>query len=78
VLLEFSIQVVTTLDMAMRHTLVTCTAIVLLVVVGSSSVSADESVPVTSSTTVIEQFDDETGIIWSQIDETTIEVRLPG
>ena len=77
-LLEFSIQVVTTLDMAMRHTLVTCTAIVLLVVVGSSSVSADESVPVTSSTTVIEQFDDETGIIWSQIDETTIEVRLPG
>ena len=76
-LLEFSIQVVTTLDMAMRHTLVTCTAIVLLVVVGSSSVSADESVPVTSSTTVIEQFDDETGIIWSQIDETTIEVSLP-
>ena len=64
--------------MATRRTLVACTAVVLLTTIGPGSVSADESVPVSSSTTVIEQFDDETGIIWSQIDETTIEVRLPG
>jgi hypothetical protein len=40
-------------------------------------VSADESVPVSTTTTVVEQFDDDSGIIWSQIDETTIEVSLP-
>ena len=55
-----------------------CTAVVLLAIVGSGSVSADESVPLpTTSTTVVEQFDEESGIIWSQIDDHTIEVSLP-
>ena len=55
-----------------------CTAVVLLAIVGSGSVSADESVPQsTTSMTVVEQFDEETGIIWSQIDDHTIEVSLP-
>jgi len=55
-----------------------CTAVVLLAIIGSGSVSADESVPQsTTSTTVVEQFDEESGIIWSQIDDHTIEVSLP-
>jgi hypothetical protein len=54
-----------------------CTAVVLLAIVGSGSVSADESVPPPSTTTVVEQFDGESGIIWSQIDDHTIEVSLP-
>ena len=56
----------------------TCTAVVVLSVVGSGSVSADESVPPsTTTTTVVEQYDEESGLIWSQIDDHTIEVSLP-
>jgi hypothetical protein len=54
-----------------------CTAVVLLVIAGSGSVSAEESVPPPTTTTVVEQFDEESGIIWSEIDDHTIEVRLP-
>ena len=55
-----------------------CTAVILLAIVGSGAVSADESVPpLTTTTTVVEQFDEESGIIWSQIDDHTIEVSLP-
>jgi hypothetical protein len=55
-----------------------CTAVVLLAIVGSGSVSADENMPPpTTTTTVVEQFDEESGIIWSQIDDHTIEVSLP-
>ena len=55
-----------------------CTAVILLAIVGSGSVSADESVPPpTTTTAVVEQFDEESGIIWSQIDDHTIEVNLP-
>ena len=72
-------RVVNVLTMSKRRALVACTAVILLTAIGSGSVSADESVPPATSTTtsVVEQFDDETGIIWSQIDETTIEVSLP-
>ena len=55
-----------------------CTAVVVLAVVGSGSVSADESVPPSTTTTVVEQFDEESGLIWSQIDDHTIEISLPG
>ena len=54
-----------------------CTAVVLLTVIGSGSVSADESVPPLTTMTLVEQYDEESGLIWSQIDETTIEVSLP-
>jgi hypothetical protein len=60
-----------------RRALVACTAVVQLATIGSGSVSADESVPVSSSTTVVEQFDEENGIIWSQVDDNTIEISLP-
>ena len=63
--------------MSKRRTIVACTAVVLLSVISSGSVSADESVPVPTTTTVVEQFDEESGLIWSQVDETTIEVSLP-
>jgi hypothetical protein len=64
--------------MSRQRVLVTCTAAVLLSVVGASSVSADESLPSqSSSTTLVEQFDAESGIVWSQIDDDTIEVSLP-
>ena len=53
-----------------------CTAVALLTVIGAGSASADESVP-PSTTTVVEQFDVESGLIFSQIDETTIEVSVP-
>ena len=54
-----------------------CTAVVALAVVGSGSVSADESVPPsTTTTTMAEQFDEENGLIWSQIDEQTIEISF--
>ena len=76
-MLECKIQVVTVLNMSTRRTLVACTAVVLLTAIGSVSVSADESVPVPTTTTVVEKFDEESGLIWSQIDETTIEVSLP-
>ena len=50
----------------------------LLIVIGASSVSADESVPSpSSSTTLVEQFDAESGTNYSPIDEQTIEVSLP-
>jgi hypothetical protein len=51
--------------MSTRRTLVACTAIELLTAIGSVSVSADESVPVPTTTTVAEQFDEESGIVWS-------------
>lgn len=63
--------------MSKTRTLLVCTAAVLLTVLGTGSVSAEESVPPSTTTTVVEQFDEETGIIWSQIDETTIEVSVP-
>ena len=54
--------------------------VVLLTVIGSGSASADETLPpqVTTTTTVVEQFDVENGLIWSQTDDQTIEVSLPG
>ena len=52
--------------------------VVLLTVIGSGSVSADETLPPSTTTTVVEQFDVENGLIWSQIDDQTIEVSLPG
>ena len=55
--------------------LVACTAVVLLTAIGVGSVSADESVPTT--TTVVEQFDEESGLIFSQVDDHTIEISLP-
>ena len=63
--------------MSTRRTIVTSTAVVLLTAIGSGSVSADESVLVPTTTTVVEQFDDESGLIWSQVDDNTIEVSLP-
>ncbi len=63
--------------MSKRRTLVACAAAVLLAVIGAGSVSADESVPVPTTTTVVEQFDEESGIVWSQIDEQAIEVSFP-
>ena len=58
-----------------------CTAVVVLAMVGSGSgsgsVSADESVPpLITTTTVVEQYDEESGLIWSQVDDHTIEVSL--
>jgi hypothetical protein len=64
--------------MSKRRTLVACTAVVLLAAIGTGSVSADENVPVpTTTTTVVEKFDEESGLIWSQVDDNTIEVSLP-
>jgi len=60
-----------------RRTLVACTAVVLLTAIGSVSVSADESVPVPTTTTVVEMYDEESGLIWSRVDDHTIEVSLP-
>ena len=60
-----------------RRTIAACTAAVLLTAIGSGSVSADESMPVPTTTTVVEQSNEESGIIWSQVDDNTIEVRLP-
>jgi hypothetical protein len=62
-----------------RRALVACTAVVLLTTVGSGSVAADESVPVPTpvNTTMVEQFDEESGLIWSQVDDHTIEISLP-
>jgi hypothetical protein len=52
-------------------------AVVRLTITGAGSVSADESVPSQSSTTtVLEQFDEESGIVWSPIDDNMIEVSL--
>ena len=64
--------------MSNRRTIyMACTAVISLAVVGSGSVSADESVPPSTTTTMVEQFDAESGIIWSQVDDSTIEVSLP-
>jgi len=63
--------------MSKQRTFVACTAALLLAVIGSGSVSADESVPVPTTTTVVEEFDEESGIIWSQVDDNTIEVSQP-
>ena len=53
-------------------------AVFLLTVIGSGSVSADETLPPqVTTTTVVKQFDVENGLIWSQIDDHTIEVSLP-
>jgi hypothetical protein len=62
----------------MKRTLVACTAAVLLTAIGSGSVAADESVPQsTTTTTVVEQFDAESGIVWTQVDNHAIEISLP-
>jgi hypothetical protein len=72
------LRLATVLNMSKRRAFVACTAAVLLSVVGAGSVSADESVPTqSSSTTVHEQFDVESGIYWSPIDEQTIQVSSP-
>ena len=64
--------------MSKKRALVAYTAAVLLTAIGAGSVSADESVPPPSTrATVLEQFDAESGIVWSQIDDDTIEVSLP-
>jgi hypothetical protein len=63
--------------MSKRRTIVACTAVALLTVVGSDSVSADESVPPPTTTIVVEKLDEESGLIWSQIEDHTIEVSLP-
>ena len=65
--------------MSKRRTIAACTAVVLLTTIGSGSVAADESVPVPTpiNTTMVEQFDEESGLIWSQVDDNTIEVTLP-
>ena len=53
-------------------------AAIALSFVWSLSVSADESTPpVGTLPTVMEQFDVESGLIWSQVDDRTIEVSLP-
>ena len=63
--------------MSKRRTIAASTAVVLLTAIGSGSVAADESVPVPTTTTVVEQFDSESGLIWSQVDDATIDVSLP-
>jgi hypothetical protein len=70
----------TVLNMSMKRTLVACTAAVLLTAIGSGSVAADESVPMPAlvKTTMVEDFDEESSLIWSQVDDTTIEISLPG
>jgi hypothetical protein len=46
--------------------------------VGSGSVSAGERVSSSTTTTiVVEQYDEETGLIWSQVDDHMIEVSQP-
>jgi hypothetical protein len=74
--LECRIEVVTVVNMS-RRAIVACTAVVLLSAIGSGSVSADESVPVPTTSTVVEQFDEENGLIFSLVDKQTIEVSLP-
>jgi hypothetical protein len=54
-------------------------AVIVLGIIGpgSGSVSADESVPPSTTTTLVEQFDEESGLMYSRIDDITIEVSLP-
>jgi hypothetical protein len=72
-------RVVTVRIMSTHRTLMTCTAALLLMIIGSGSVSvsADQSVPAPTTTTVVEQFDEESGLIWSKVDDDTIQVSLP-
>jgi hypothetical protein len=65
------------LDISNRNTFETSAAVVLVTAISSGSVSADESMPVPTTTTAVEEFDVENGLVWSQIDDTTIEVSLP-
>ena len=69
---------VNVLNMSKRPTIVVCTAVVLLTTFssGSSSVSADESVSSSITTPVVEQFDEESGLILSQVDDHTIEISF--
>ena len=76
-MLKCKIQVVTVPNMSTRRTLAACTAALLLTAIGAGSVSADESVLVPTTSTVVEQFDEESGLMWSQVDDHTIEVSLP-
>ncbi|MTA39896.1 MAG: hypothetical protein F2560_02525 [Actinobacteria bacterium] len=62
--------------MSMRRTIVACTAVVLLTTIGTNSVPADESVPTTTTTTVVDHVDEESGLIWAQIDDQLIEVSF--
>jgi hypothetical protein len=65
--------------MSRRQITIGLCVVTLLTVIGSGSASADETLPPqVTTTTVLEQFEVESGLIWSQIDEQTIEVRLPG
>ena len=65
--------------MARRRITTGLFAVLLLTVIGSGSVSADETLqPQVTTTSAPEQFDVENGLIWSQIDDHTIEVSLPG
>ncbi len=50
---------------------------VLLINATQGLVSADDKILPPVTTTVVEQFDEESGIIWSQIDDHTIEISLP-
>ena len=52
--------------------------VLLLTVIGSDSVVADETLLPQGTTTTIqlEQFDVESGLIWSQVDDQTIESSL--
>ena len=64
--------------MSRRRITIGLCAVVLLTVIGSGSVSADETLqPQATTTTVLEQLDVENGLIWSQVDDQTINVSLP-
>ena len=65
--------------MSRRPIIIGLCAVSLLTVIGSGSVSADETLPPeTIVPTVVEHLDVENGLIWSQVDDQTIEVSLPG
>ena len=66
--------------MSRRQITIGLCAVTLLTVIGSGSVSADETLPlqVTTTTSAPAQFNVESGLIWSQVDDHTIEVSLPG
>jgi len=63
--------------MSRRQITIGICAVLLLTVIGAGSVSADETLMQSTTTTVLEQFDVESGLIWSQVDDQTIEVSLP-
>jgi len=63
--------------MSRRQITIGLCVVTLLTVIGSGSASADETLlPQVTTTTVLEQFEVESGLIWSQIDDHTIEVSL--